>query len=51
MEQAVKQGLLDSHSLTVAYTNLAIMHRKLGHSESAARFESLASQNKKTILR
>lgn len=51
MEQASKQGLLDNSSLAVAYTNLSIMHRKMGQLDNATRFESLANEQKKTIQR
>ena len=51
MEQAVKQGLLEETSLTVAYSNLATMHRYLGHTENAQRFESLAARTKKSAMR
>jgi len=51
MEQAVKQGLLEESSLTVAYNNLATMHRYLGQSESAQRFESMAARLKKATTK
>jgi len=50
MEKAATQGLLDNASLAVAYTNLSIMHRKMGQIDDATRFEELANQ-KKTIQR
>lgn len=51
MEQAVKQGLMEEPSLSVAYSNLATMHRYLGHSDNAQRFESLAARTKKGTTR
>lgn len=44
MESAVKQSLLDETALTVAYNNLATIHRALGEPENAARFENMAKR-------
>jgi tetratricopeptide (TPR) repeat protein len=51
MEQAVQQNLLDNTSLAVAYTNLSIMHRKMGQLDNATRFESMANEQKRVIQR
>lgn len=47
MEQAVKQGTLEKSALVVPYSNLAAMHRKLGATEKAERFQDLARRMKK----
>lgn len=46
MQKAVKQNLMDESALSVAYGNLAAMHRSLGQTENAERFESMASQSR-----
>jgi len=43
MEQAVNQGILDSHALAVPYGNLANMHRHLGNAGRADHYVKLAS--------
>jgi tetratricopeptide (TPR) repeat protein len=44
MEQAVKDGILESDALSVPYANLATMHRHLGHSQEANTFSQMASR-------
>jgi len=51
MERAVKQGSLDRSALSVPYGNLAVMHRKLGESETANRFQEMAARAKKEKLK
>jgi tetratricopeptide (TPR) repeat protein len=51
MEQAVEQGSLDKSALVVPYNNLAAMHRKLGSTEKADRFQDMASRAKKEKLK
>ncbi len=51
MEQAVQQGTLDRSALAVPYGNLAAMHRKLGASDKADRYQELASRAKAEKLR
>jgi tetratricopeptide (TPR) repeat protein len=51
MESAVKQGLLDEPALTVAYNNLATIHRTLGEPENAQRFESMANHVRQSTAR
>ena len=51
MEEAVQHNLLDNAALTVAYGNLATMHRHLGQAESAEHYESLAAKSKNTSPR
>ena len=51
MEQAVKQGTLDNSALTVPYNNLAAMHRQLGSSSQADRYQEMASGVKKEKLK
>lgn len=49
MEQAVKQGILNEPALAVAYGNMAVMHRAMGQTDPAERFETMASRAKKTV--
>ena len=51
MEQAAKQGTLDRSALSVPYNNLAVMHRKLGESDKADRFQEMAARAKKEKLK
>ena len=51
MEQAVKQGTLDSSALAVPYGNLAAMHRQLGALDKANHFQELASRAKEEKLK
>ena len=51
MEQAVKQGTLDRSALAVPYNNLAAMHRKLGSTDKADRFQEMASRAKNEKLK
>jgi tetratricopeptide (TPR) repeat protein len=51
MEQAVKQGLLNDSALAIPYGNLAAMHRQLGASEQAKRFEELEARLRTSKLR
>lgn len=44
MEQAVDAGLMEVEALEVPYTNLASMHRHLGHEDKATEFEHLATR-------
>ena len=44
MEQAVKEGSLNKQALTVPYSNLAAMHRHLGHGDKARGFEEMAGR-------
>jgi tetratricopeptide (TPR) repeat protein len=46
MEKAVKDGTLDRSLLTVPYNNLAAMHRKLGTTEKAEKYQKLAARAK-----
>lgn len=43
MEQAVKDGILESDALSVPYANLATMHRHLGHAQEANTFTQMVS--------
>jgi tetratricopeptide (TPR) repeat protein len=51
MEQAVKQGTLDNSALTIPYNNLAAMHRKLGSTEKAEKFQKLAGRVKEEKMK
>ena len=51
MEQAVKQGTLDSTALAIPYNNLSAMHRTLGAAEKASRYQEMASKAKKEKLK
>jgi hypothetical protein len=51
MEQAVAQGTLERPALAVPYSNLAAMHRKLGSTDKADRFQEMASRAKKDKLK
>lgn len=51
MERAVRQNLLDPGALSVAYGNLASMHRSLGRADSADRLEEMASRSKRSLQR
>ncbi len=51
MEQAVKQGTLDNSALAIPYNNLAAMHRQLGSTDQADRFQEMASRAKKEKLK
>jgi tetratricopeptide (TPR) repeat protein len=46
MEKAYKQGALDQSALIVPYNNLAAMHRQLGASEDADRYQKMAAKIK-----
>ena len=46
MQTAVRDGILDEAALTIAYNNLAIMHRQMGDSRNAQRFAQLATRTK-----
>ena len=46
MEQAVKQGTMNSSALAIPYGNLAAMHRQLGAADLANHFQELASRVK-----
>lgn len=45
MQNAVGQGLMGETSLSVPYSNLAQMHRRMGDMQSASRFAQLASRS------
>jgi tetratricopeptide (TPR) repeat protein len=51
MEQAVKQGALDRSSLAVSYDNLAALHRQLGATEKADRYQEMAARIKSEKLK
>ena len=51
MEQAVKQGTLDRSALAVPYDNLAAMHRKLGATDVADRYQEMATRIKSEKLK
>ncbi len=51
MEKAVSQGALDRSALIVPYNNLAAMHRQLGASNEAAKYQEMASRIKGTRLK
>ena len=51
MERAVRQGTLDQSALSVPYNNLAVMHRKLGETDKADRFQEMAARAKKEKLK
>ncbi len=51
MEQSAQQGQLAKTTLSVPYSNLAWMHRKLGEAEQAAYFEQMAAKSKLSELR
>jgi tetratricopeptide (TPR) repeat protein len=51
MEQAVKQGALDRSSLAVSYDNLAALHRQLGATEKAERYQEMAARIKSEKLK
>jgi tetratricopeptide (TPR) repeat protein len=44
IEHAVKQGTIEDGALAIPYTNLASMHRQLGASDAAARYQKLAAK-------
>jgi hypothetical protein len=44
MEQGVQEGVLESATLKVPYSNLATMHRYLGNEKDADRFDQLAAK-------
>jgi tetratricopeptide (TPR) repeat protein len=45
MQTAVEQGLLEETALSVPYSNLAQMHRRLGDAQAAGKFAQLASRS------
>ncbi|MGW8256253.1 MAG: hypothetical protein ACWGMZ_02085, partial [Thermoguttaceae bacterium] len=45
-EKAVKQGTLDKSALVIPYNNLAAMHRQLGESHDADRYQKMAARIK-----
>ncbi len=49
MELAVEQGNLDRSALAVPYANLATMHRKLGSTNQAERYQKLASRARESV--
>jgi tetratricopeptide (TPR) repeat protein len=51
MEQSVTGGGLQREALSVPYSNLAQMHRGLGHSEKARNFQQLAARSEGTPTR
>ena len=51
MEQAVKKGTLDRSTLTIPYNNLSAMHRKLGSTDKADRFQKMAGRVKEEKLK
>ena len=51
MEQAVKDGVMESSSLAVPYGNLAAMHRQLGALDKANHYQELASRVKEEKLK
>jgi hypothetical protein len=42
LSQAVRSGLVESTALTVAYGNMAAMHRELGNELQALEYDALA---------
>ncbi|HIQ19746.1 MAG TPA: hypothetical protein EYH34_00715 [Planctomycetes bacterium] len=48
LEEAVRAGLADRQALEVPYSNLATMHRELGHADEAQRFLELATRPQAT---
>lgn len=51
MELAVKRGILDRSSLSIPYSNLAAMHRTLGATDKADRYQSMAARAKKEVVK
>jgi len=51
MQQAVKDGVLQSASLQVPYGNLATMNRQLGNTDEASKYLQQAAQLKETSLK
>lgn len=51
MEQAVRRGMLDRSSLSIPYSNLAAMHRTLGSTSKADRFQAMAAKAKKETVK
>jgi tetratricopeptide (TPR) repeat protein len=51
MEHAVQLGSLERTSLAVPYRNLAAMHRQLGATDLADRFQDMASRIKTDVVR
>jgi len=51
MQQAVKDGFLQSASLQVPYGNLATMNRQLGNTDEASKYLQQAAQLKETSLK
>jgi hypothetical protein len=45
MQQAVSQGGMQESALSVPYSNLAQMHRRLGDTEAAGKFAQMASRS------
>ncbi len=51
MESAADSGLIDRAALEVPYSNLATMHRQLGHTADAEKFLQQAARAKGTVQR
>jgi len=51
MEQAAREGTLDSTALAIPYNNLSAMHRTLGAADKATRYQEMASRAKKEKLK
>ncbi|HEY4759645.1 MAG TPA: tetratricopeptide repeat protein [Thermoguttaceae bacterium] len=51
MEKAVKQGKLDQSALIIPYNNLAAMHRQLGASKDAERYQARAAKIKENKIK
>ncbi|MBN1851809.1 MAG: hypothetical protein JW829_03765 [Pirellulales bacterium] len=45
LDQAIRNGLIEASDLTVAYSNLASMHKALGHEIEATEYQELARGN------
>jgi tetratricopeptide (TPR) repeat protein len=45
MQQAVSQGAMQESALSVPYSNLAQMHRRLGDNEAAGKFAQMAARS------
>jgi tetratricopeptide (TPR) repeat protein len=51
MDDAVKQGILADTTLSVGYGNLATMHRAMGKTDTAQRYETMAARLKQSDQR
>ncbi len=49
MQTAVGQGTMEEVSLTVPYSNLAQMHRRMGDAQTAGKFAQMASRSQGSI--